>query len=60
MTYCTHEQTVFKTGVKSPEAKQASSLGAMSPFIKVSGTKLIDADGKEIILRGAGLGGWMK
>jgi hypothetical protein len=29
-------------------------------FIKVSGTKLVDKDGKEIILRGAGLGGWMK
>lgn len=29
-------------------------------FLKVAGTKLVDADGKEIILRGAGLGGWMK
>lgn len=29
-------------------------------YIKVSGTKLVDKDGKEIILRGAGIGGWMK
>ncbi|EPQ53140.1 glycoside hydrolase [Gloeophyllum trabeum ATCC 11539] len=28
-------------------------------YIKVSGTKLVDGNGKEIILRGAGLGGWM-
>jgi hypothetical protein len=33
----------------------------MSPTIlKVSGTKIVDGDGKEVILRGAGLGGWMK
>lgn len=29
-------------------------------FLKVSGTKIVDAGGKEMILRGAGLGGWMK
>jgi hypothetical protein len=29
-------------------------------FIKVDGNKLVDGEGKEIILRGAGLGGWMK
>ena len=29
-------------------------------YIKVSGTELVDANGKELILRGAGLGGWMK
>jgi hypothetical protein len=28
--------------------------------LKVSGTKIVDEEGKEIILRGAGLGGWMK
>ncbi|TFK51394.1 glycoside hydrolase [Heliocybe sulcata] len=28
-------------------------------YIKVSGTKLVDGNGKETILRGAGLGGWM-
>ncbi|KAF8127339.1 glycoside hydrolase superfamily [Mycena galopus ATCC 62051] len=27
--------------------------------LKVSGTKIVDEEGKEIILRGAGLGGWM-
>ena len=32
----------------------------MSSFLKVSGTKVVDKDGKEVILRGAGLGGWMK
>ena len=29
-------------------------------YLKVDGTKIVDDDGKEIILRGAGLGGWMK
>ena len=33
--------------------------GDMSGFIKVEGTKLVDGSGKEVILRGAGLGGWM-
>jgi len=28
-------------------------------YLKVSGTKIVDKDGKEVILRGAGLGGWM-
>ncbi|KAH9475452.1 Endo-1,4-beta-xylanase 5 [Psilocybe cubensis] len=28
-------------------------------FLKVSGTKLVDEQGNEVILRGAGLGGWM-
>lgn len=30
----------------------------MVSFLKVEGTKLVDEDGKEVILRGAGLGGW--
>jgi hypothetical protein len=29
-------------------------------YLKVSGTKIVDVNGKEVILRGAGLGGWMK
>ena len=29
-------------------------------FLKVEGTKIVDGNGKEVILRGAGLGGWMK
>ncbi|PPQ71278.1 hypothetical protein CVT25_001420 [Psilocybe cyanescens] len=28
-------------------------------FLKVSGTKIVDEQGNEVILRGAGLGGWM-
>ncbi|EKM51309.1 glycoside hydrolase family 5 protein [Phanerochaete carnosa HHB-10118-sp] len=28
-------------------------------YLQVSGTKIVDKDGKEVILRGAGLGGWM-
>ena len=31
----------------------------MSGYIRVDGTKLVDTEGKEVILRGAGLGGWM-
>ncbi|EMD35775.1 glycoside hydrolase family 5 protein [Gelatoporia subvermispora B] len=31
----------------------------MSSFLKVDGTKIVDGDGNEVILRGAGLGGWM-
>lgn len=29
------------------------------PFLKVSGTKITDENGKEVILRGIGLGGWL-
>ena len=29
-------------------------------LLKVSGTKIVDEQGQEVILRGAGLGGWMK
>lgn len=29
-------------------------------FLKVSGERVVDGEGKDIILRGAGLGGWMK
>ena len=28
-------------------------------FLRVAGTRLVDEAGKEIVLRGAGLGGWM-
>ncbi|KZS99999.1 glycoside hydrolase family 5 protein [Laetiporus sulphureus 93-53] len=31
----------------------------MSSFLRVEGTKIVDGDGKEVILRGAGMGGWM-
>ncbi|KZV64525.1 glycoside hydrolase family 5 protein [Peniophora sp. CONT] len=31
----------------------------MSSYLKISGTKIVDGEDKEIILRGAGLGGWM-
>lgn len=31
----------------------------MSSYLKVFGTKVVDGDGKEVVLRGAGLGGWM-
>ena len=31
---------------------------AMS-FLRVSGTKIVDEEDREVILRGAGLGGWM-
>ncbi|KAI0919703.1 Endo-1,4-beta-xylanase 5 [Taiwanofungus camphoratus] len=31
----------------------------MSGFLKVVGTKIVDEDGQEVALRGAGLGGWM-
>ena len=31
----------------------------MSGFLKVDGTKIVDDKGKEVTLRGAGLGGWM-
>lgn len=29
-------------------------------YLTVSGTKIVDKDGKEVVLCGAGLGGWMK
>jgi len=36
-----------------------SLVGKAEGFLKVDGTKIIDARGKELILRGMGLGGWM-
>ena len=32
----------------------------MASYLRVSGTKIVGGDGEEVILRGAGLGGWMK
>jgi hypothetical protein len=32
----------------------------MASFLRIEGTKIVDGDGKEVVLRGAGLGGWMK
>ncbi|KAF8912129.1 hypothetical protein CPB84DRAFT_1761332 [Gymnopilus junonius] len=29
-------------------------------FLKVSGTQIVDAEGQQVILRGAGLAGWMQ
>lgn len=29
-------------------------------FLKVAGERVVDGQGKDTILRGAGLGGWMK
>jgi hypothetical protein len=31
-----------------------------SGILKVDGEHIVDGDGKTVILRGAGLGGWMK
>ncbi|KAL5514139.1 XYL5_2 [Sanghuangporus baumii] len=31
----------------------------MPSFLRIEGTKIVDGDNKEVILRGAGLGGWM-
>jgi endoglucanase len=31
-----------------------------SGILKVDGERIVDGDGKTVILRGAGLGGWMK
>jgi len=37
----------------------AFSLKAQNPYLHVEGKSVIDASGKEVILRGMGLGGWM-
>jgi hypothetical protein len=29
-------------------------------LLKIAGTKIVDEQGNEVVLRGAGLGGWMK
>lgn len=29
-------------------------------YLRVSGERVVDEDGNTVILRGAGLGGWMK
>lgn len=35
------------------------TLPVSGQFLKVDGTKIVDAEGKEVIWRGIGLGGWM-
>ena len=48
----------------SPEALSSSTGKAAKPFppcsmLRVSGTKIVDADGKQVVLKGAGLGGML-
>lgn len=31
----------------------------VNPLLKLAGTKIVDANGELVMLRGAGLGGWM-
>ena len=48
---------VYKAAADSKLQTSATSIMA---YLKVSGTKIVDQNGEEVILRGAGLGGWMK
>ena len=43
-----------------PHTLFSSLFKSSMSFLKVEGTKIVDGNGKEVILRGAGLGGWMK
>ena len=37
----------------------AAQSDTMVGYLKVAGTRIVDEEGKDVILRGAGLGGWM-
>jgi hypothetical protein len=37
----------------------ATLHGFVMSFLKVSGTKIVNEKGEEVVLKGAGLGGWM-
>ncbi|GAW03142.1 glycoside hydrolase [Lentinula edodes] len=43
----------------SSDAGDTSQISLSMSLLKVSGTKIVDEKGEEVILRGAGLGGWM-
>ena len=47
-------------GETTPHPTISLPVNLSMAYLKVSGTKIVDKDGKEVILRGAGLGGWMK
>ncbi|OBZ72767.1 Glucan 1,3-beta-glucosidase [Grifola frondosa] len=61
------EARIFQEAAASefPRAVGATSVlarlkqGTMSSFLRIEGTKIVNGDGEEVILRGAGLGGWM-
>lgn len=40
-------------------SKESSTSTSTMSFLRVSGNKIVDAQGVEVVLRGAGLGGWM-
>lgn len=46
---------------KGPSASLIAlcTLTSTMSFLRVSGAKIVDAQGSEVVLRGAGLGGWM-
>ena len=44
---------------EDPERKDSAARMA-SGYLKVEGDKIVDGNGKSIILRGAAIGGWMK
>lgn len=43
----------------SPPRTTQNSLAMSASFLSVSGSTIVDEDGRQVILRGAGLGGWM-
>ena len=51
---------ISQSRVQLVTAMSNTTIRQPTGFIRVDGTKLVDGDGNEIILRGAGLGGWMK
>jgi hypothetical protein len=53
---CSPTVYVFKVAGYLP----ADENGAIMSLLKISGTKIVNEKGEEVILRGAGLGGWMK
>jgi len=39
---------------------RSSSLIMATGYLKVQGDKIVDENGTQVVLRGAGIGGWMK
>jgi hypothetical protein len=46
--------------VRIPLSRNMSTTVSAKAFLKVDGQQVIDGGGETIILKGAGLGGWMK
>jgi hypothetical protein len=49
-----------ESDIKDFDGQEGCFLTTNMSILKISGTKIVNEKGEEVVLRGAGLGGWMK